>query len=60
VNPIAFLWSLIIVHQISIWSSHKWDGVVDASSGTMDISRSECILEAELIGMSVEILYVDL
>lgn len=54
-NPIAFLQSLIIVHQSSIWSQHKWDGLVETSSGTMDISRSECILEAELIGISVEI-----
>ena len=55
VNSRAFLQSLIIVHQISIWSQHKWGGVVETSSGTMDISRSECILEAELIGISIEI-----
>lgn len=55
VNSRAFLQSVIIVHQISIWSQHKWGGVVETSSGTMDISRSECILEAELIGISIEI-----
>lgn len=55
VNSRAFLQSLIIVHQISIWSQHRWSGVVETSSGTMDISRSECILEAKLIGISIEI-----